>query len=517
MRLRQQQKAQRSTFQVKRRYHKTIERDRRSLAKRLARKNYVEQAEPMIKAVNIDYQVGERTRAVGYGGLGIVHQLVCRLGLDQAINRQVQVLQAHLPYHESDHVLNLAYNVLSGGTCLEDLERLRQDESYLEGLGAERLPDPTTAGDFLRRFSLTDLDQLQAAINEVRRKVWAGQPRAFRQAGIIDIDGTIAGTTGACKGGMEMSYKGIWGYAPLLVTLANTKEVLYLENRPGNQKSGDEAAVKWIDRGIDLVSQSFARVWLRGDTDFSLTRHFDRWDERVKFVFGYDAMGNLVRQAEQLGEKEWQPLTRAARYEVQTKTRRRPENIKEQVLKARAYQNLILQSEAVAEFAYQPARAEKVYRMVVLRKNLSVEKGESRLFDRIKYFFYITNDWEKTAAEMVLFADQRCDQENVIEQLKNGVGALRMPSSDLHSNWAYMIIAALAWNLKAWYGLLLPERVTGTAVMRMEFKHFIRRFLQLPCQIVKTGRRVVYRLLTYRAELKLLLRTFEHFKQLTLA
>jgi hypothetical protein len=309
----------------------------------------------------------------------------------------------------------------------------------------------------------------------------------------------------------------VWGYAPLLVTLANTKEVLYLENRPGNQKSGDEATVKWIDRGIELVSQSFARVWVRGDTDFSLTRHFDRWDERVKFVFGYDAMGNLVRQADQLAEKEWQLLSRPARYEVQTKARRRPENIKEQVVKARAYQNLVLQREAVAEFAYEPARAEKVYRMVVLRKNLSVEKGEARLFDRIKYFFYITNDWEKTAAEIVLFADQRCDQEKVIEQLKNGVGAMRMPSSDLHSNWAYMIIAALAWNLKAWYGLLLPERVTGSAIMRMEFKNFIRRFIQLPCQIVKTGRRLVYRILTSRAELKLLLRTFAYFKRLKLA
>jgi Transposase DDE domain group 1 len=339
MRLPQQQKAQRSTFQVKRRYHKTIERDKRSIAKRLRRKNYVEQAEAMIKNVNIEYEVGERTRAVGYGGLGIVHKLVCGLGLDQAINREVQVLKAHLPYHESDHVLNLAYNVISGGSCLEDIERLRQDECYLDGIGAERIPDPTTAGDFLRRFSARDLDRLQEAINGVRRKVWEGRgQREFLQEGIIDIDGTIAGTTGACKGGMEMSYKGIWGYAPLLVTLANTKEVLYLENRPANQKSGDEAAVKWIDRGIELVSQSFARVWVRGDTDFSLTRHFDRWDERVKFVFGYDAMGNLVQQAEKLAEKEWQPLARPVRYEVETKARRRPEQVKEQVVKARGYQ-----------------------------------------------------------------------------------------------------------------------------------------------------------------------------------
>jgi hypothetical protein len=210
MRLLQQQKARRSTFQVKQRYHKTIERDRRSIVRRLARKNYVEQWAPMLKEVNIEYQVGARTRAVGYGGLGLIHKLVCRLGLDQAINQQVKVLKAHLPYHESDHVLNLAYNVLSGGSCLEDIERLRQDESYLDGLGAERIPDPTTAGDFLRRFSAAELLALQDAINEIRSRVWRRQGREFLKEGIVDIDGTIAGTMGACKGGMEMSYKGIW-------------------------------------------------------------------------------------------------------------------------------------------------------------------------------------------------------------------------------------------------------------------------------------------------------------------
>src|SRR5712691_8158450 len=186
----------------------------------------------MIKGVNIDYQVAARTRAIGYGGIGAIHTMVCKLGLDKALNESLQLLQAHLPYYESDHVLNMTYNVLSGGTCLEDIERLRQDESYLNGLGAQRIPDPTTAGDFLRRFSRADLLSLQEAINGVRRRVWAQQGRRdFLKEGIIDVDGTIAGTTGACKGGMEMSYKGIWGYAPLLVTLANSKEVLYLENR----------------------------------------------------------------------------------------------------------------------------------------------------------------------------------------------------------------------------------------------------------------------------------------------
>lgn len=500
---------------MKKKYHKTIEKNRRSLKQRLGRKNYVDQAEPMIKDVNIEYQVAERTRAIGYGGIGAIHRMVCKLELDRAINEKVKLLKAHLPYHESDHVLNIAYNVMNGGTCLEDIERLRQDESYLNGLGAERIPDPTTAGDFLRRFDAEDVLNLQEAINGTREKVWEKQDKSFVAEGIIDIDGTIAGTSGECKGGMEMSYKGIWGYAPLLITLANTKEVLYMVNRPGNRTSADGAA-EWMDRAIDLVEGQFRKVWLRGDSDFSLTKNFDRWDERgVSFVFGYDTKANLVKIADELPDKAWKRLKRPARYEVETEERDRPENIKEQVVREREYKNIRLISEDVAEFNYGPGACKRDYRMVVVKKNLSVERGEVRLFDEIRYFFYITNDWEKSKEKIVFFANDRCNQENVIGQLKSGVNALRMPSSDLNSNWAYLVIASLGWNLKAWYGLLTPDRIKGAEIVRMEFKRFLLSFVQIPCQIVRTGRRIVYRVLAYSAELKTFLKTFEYLRHMT--
>lgn len=500
---------------MQKKYHETIEKNRRSIKKRLQRKNYREQRAPMLKGVNIDYQVAARARAIGSGGIGAIHTMVCKLGLDKALNESLQLLQAHLPYYESDHVLNMTYNVMSGGNCLEDIERLRQDESYLNGLGAQRIPDPTTAGDFLRRFKEEDLLALQEAINEIRQTVWRRQGPSFLAEGIIDVDGTIAGTTGECKGGMNMSYKGIWGYAPLLLTLAHTKEELYLVNRPGNKGSAD-GAPEWIDRAIDLVAGMFGKVWLRGDTDFSLTKNLDRWSERVSFVFGYDTKANLVKLADELPKQAWKRLQRPARYAVKTKERDRPENVKEQVVKEREYQNIRLQSEDVAEFRYRPGACKQDYRMVVVRKNLSVEKGAAVLFDDIRYFFYITNDWDQPKEEIVFFANDRGNQENVIGQLKSGVGALRMPSSDLLSNGAYMVIAALAWNLKAWYGLLTPDQAQGAEIVRMEFKRFLLSFVQLPCQIVKSGRRVVYRLLAYSAELKTFLRTFEYLRKLRL-
>ena len=497
---------------MNKRDHKILTQDKKKLAKRLKRKNYGDQAGPMFQPANLHYEMSKRSRGIGFGGIGALHTLVTRLGLDEAINQNVPLLKAHVPYFESDHVLNLAYNVLTGGTCLEDIDRLREDSSYAEGLSAERIPDPTTAGDFLRRFQEADIERLQEVFNQARRRVWARQPKSFFHKGIIDVDGTMAATTGECKQGMDISHKGIWGYAPLIVSLAPTKETLYLVNRPGNQTSSSGAAA-WIDRAIELASD-FQELWLRGDTDFSLTEQLDQWDQKVKFVLGYAAYPNLVALAQQIEEAAWQPLERPARYQVQTEPRQRPDHVKEVIIREREYKNIRLQSEQVAEFSYRPGKCRKAYRMVVLRKNLSVEKGEQVLFDDIRYFFYITNDAEMSAAEIVFFANDRCDQENVIEQLKNGVNALRMPTEDLLSNWSYMVIAALAWNLKSWYGLMVPDLSAGQAIVRMEFKRFLHNFILIPCQILKTGRRLVFRVLTYTKHLRTFFETFEVLKRL---
>jgi hypothetical protein len=461
----------------------------------------------MFRAAHLHYDLAERTRGFAYGGLGAMQLLAQRTGLAAAIDRELHLLKRHLPYHESDHVLNIAYNILCHGDCLEDLERLRNDEVYLDALGAQRIPDPTTAGDFCRRFSEAEVLRLMEIINQVRRGVWKQQPEAFFRQAIIEADGTIAETTGECKEGMDLSYKGLWGYHPLVISLANTGEPLYLVNRSGNCTSSQSAAA-YVDRAIDLCLRGgFREILLRGDTDFSQTEHLDRWDDRpqVRLIFGIDAMPNLVALADGLPEGLWKPLHRPAKYEVHTEPRWRRENVKERIVKERGYKNVRLQSEQVAEFAYRPTKCRKTYRIVVLRKNLSVEQGEQRLFDEIRYFFYITNDRTSSAAEIVHLANERCNQENLIEQLKNGVQAMRMPVDTLVSNWAYMVIASLAWTLKAWFALLLPTQGRWAdkhaeekqSVLTLEFKRFRQAFIELPCQIVKTGRQIVYRLLSW--------------------
>ncbi len=417
------------------------------------------------------------------------------------INRDLPLLKTHVPYWESDHVLNITYNVVVGGVRLEDIELRRNDEVYLNALDAERIPDPTTAGDFTRRFEPTDIERLMESVNRTRRRVWRKRGRKRLRDAWLDIDGTVAATYGACKAGMEYSYKGVWGYHPLIVSLANTKEVLYLVNRPGNVVS-HEGSVEWIDRAIELVWAHARTITLRGDTDFALTAHFDRWAERVDFLFGMDAHAALVKRAEAMPEADWEPLKRKAKYTVKTEPRQRPVNVKAQIVVQREFETLRLESEHVAEFRYRPGRCERDYRVVVVRKNISHAKGEQVLFPEIRYFFYITTREDLKAHAVVELANARCDQENVIEQLKNGVNALRMPVDNLLSNWAYMVMAALAWNLKAWFALMVRSRERQDALLRMEFRRFLHAMILLPAQIVRQGRKIIYRLLGYNPWLK---------------
>jgi hypothetical protein len=436
--------------------------------------------------------------ATCFGGIAALHRLVTKLGLPAAIDADLELLKVHLPYHESDHVLNLAYNVACGGTRLEDIERLRHDTAYMNALGADLIPDPTTAGDFCRRFGPDDVVTLLEAINSVRPKLWAGRGKdLLGPVAYLDVDGTLAPTTGAKKAGMDISYKGIWGYHPLIVSLANTREVLYLVNRPGNVPSHTDAA-RWINAAIDLVAPHTPRVCLRGDTDFSLTGHFDTWAQRVDFVFGMDNTTPLRARADALPETAWRRLHRPAPYTNATgQIRARRDDVKAAIVTEREYLDLRLNHEDVAEFTYRPGKCARDYRVIALRKNISRARGEHVLLDEIRYFFYITTLDTETAEKIVDLANERCDQENVIAQLKSGVNALRVPLYDLVSNWAYMVCAALAWNIKSWFALMMHRTSDRRAYLRMEFRRFLNTIILIPAMIIRRARSITIRLIGY--------------------
>ena len=475
---------------------KKLSRRKRKISKRLQKRNWTHQLRPMLAGGNIRYEVDGRHCGIACGGIGNMLDLAKHSGLADEIDNRLSLLKRHLPYHESDHVLNIAFNYLAGGSRLQDIELLRNDEGYLNALGAEIIPDPTTAGDFLRRFEYEDVLALLEAKNKIRARIWQKQPAVFRRTATINVDGTISPTYGQCKQGMDISYDGQWGYHPLVVSLHQSREPLYVINRPGNAPSHLDSA-HWIDKSLDLVGQHFEKVQLRGDTDFSLTAHLDKWNDRCTFIFGVDAMANLVKMANEIDSDDWAPLKKEPKYTVKTQPRTRPENIKQQVVKRRKFKKIRTEAEHFCHFVYQPGKCRKPYRMIVLRKTLKVVKGELELFDDVRYFFYITNDWKRSSAEMIGFYRNRCDHENDIEQLKNGVPALAVASDTLLSNWALMVIASLAWDLKAWYGLLLPYRPLGKSILRMEFKRFLRSFMLIPCLIIRGGRRLIYRFVGY--------------------
>ena len=361
-------------------YRKRLANRKRRLARRLDKFNFPDDLSvPMMRAPNIQYEVAERTVGTSYGGIGLVHQLVGELDLAGEIDKRLGLFKIHLPYHESDHVLNLAYNALCTGTCLQDLELRRQDEAYLNALGAERIPDPTTASDFCRRFCRDDLSNLQAAIDAARLKVWARQGEEFLAEACIEADGTFVVTGAECKQGIDRTYK-------------------------------------------------------------------------------------------------------------------------------RQYKDIRLESEEVAEFMYRPTACKRAYRIIVLRKNLHVnEPREGRFFEDYRYFFYITNELEPTPAECVFSGNQRCNQENILAQL-GSLRALHAPVNDLLSNEAYMLCTSLAWNLKAWLALWLPDtpgrwaekhQAQKQRLLKLEFRTFANYWMRIPCQVLKTGRRIICRLLAW--------------------
>ena len=475
---------------------------------RLEKSNFPEDLEqPMFRSGNVQFEVSQRSVGTSYGGIGLVHELAKQLGLAAAIDERLHLLKIHLPYHESDHVLNIAYNALCDGRCLQDLELRRQDEAYLNAVNAPRIPDPTTAGDFCRRFKPADLVALQAAIDVARRKAWASQPDSFFEQARIDADGKIVETDAECKQGIDMSYDGRWSYHVLAVTLANTGEVLRLVNRSGNRPSHEGAAEK-LDESIALCrAAGYRSVVLRGDTDFSQTTHLDRWDDdHVTFYFGLDSTANREILADDLPEEAFKLLNRAAKYTVRTKPRQRPERVKQRIVDERGYKDIRLVEEWVGETTYQPVACQRAYRLVIVQKNLKIrEKGQKQLFDDYSYLFYITNDWKSTPEEIVFQANDRCQQENILAQL-NAVRALHAPVDNLISNNAYMLITSLAWNLKAWLALSLPEpcgfgkekqAAQKRGLLTMEFRTFVNSLIRVPAQILRTGGRLVIRLLAW--------------------
>ena len=440
---------------------------------------------------NVAAECADRLNATPYGGLSAAHVLVKRLGLDEEIDSRLDLLGLEIRYSESDHVLTHVYNLYLGGTNIEDISVLQASPQVRAILGAQRIPDPTTAGDFLRRFTEADIWRLHDAMDAARVKVWKRLPKKMRKRATIDFDSKVKEVYGRCKEGADFSYNGKWSYHPHMVTLSETREILCAVNRPGNA-SPASGAEDMAERVLKLAQQYFEEVIARADCAYYEAKFIRKCEERrTRFTISAEGRPNLIKIAASLPESAWKPYDIRDRQDASgVKRRRKRRRWEEEIARKRRYRALKTVSEEVSEFRYTPTGLEKAYRMIVKRQKVKERDRQLNIFEHYEYRFIITDIERWSAEEVLRFAYGRCgDQENAIEQLTNGLQALRMPTGELLSNWAFMVCGALAWNLKSWLALTVLPRQT----LKWEWKRFRYLFVYLAASVVRTARQVIAR------------------------
>ncbi len=440
---------------------------------------------------------GEMTH---YGGLVLAQQFVRRFGVAKRLDESLMLFKRHAPYHESDHVLALAYTLYADGTCLEDQSALQGSEAVRRLVGACRIPDPTTAGDFLRRFrTAQDVEQLSAVTDEVQETVWSKLPRSVRrrrkkhELALVDLDGHIKPLYGVQKEGADFSYDGRWSYQPLVVSLGGSGECLKVVNQPGSARSSD-AAAKALKEVLPMVRRHFRNAIVRGDTDFDRSDVYNEAiDGGAYFAIGGRLYPNRAALVEAIAEERWQPFVpRAKRAQPSGSSRHgRTANYRQKKSEERKFRTLRTVKQWVSEIAYQPAGLDCACRMIVRRILIEENDGQGALFKHYRYRLVLSNlPRSYTSRQVVDLTYQRCDQENVIEQFGQGIAGWRMPVAEFMGNSAWLQIARLAWNLGKWIAqIALPSEV-----VRWEWKRFRRHFVYIAAKVLKTGRRLVVRL-----------------------
>lgn len=426
-----------------------------------------------------------------HAGIVPVRDMIEKLAIAETIDAGISVLKKHRPYFESDHVLSLVYNFLTGGETLDDIERLQESEGLLRILGTASIPDPTTAGDFLVRFSEEDITAFQGVFEKIQDRAFSLLDTKRKEQATIEHDSSIHEVYGEKKEGADFAYNNTYSYSVQYLTLAETGDVLCQDLKEGNRYSSH--GLKDVLPGvIDRVSEHFQSLRYRADSasyDKEIIKVCDTRD--VTFYISADQTQKLMRTVAALPKDAWKCF-RSKKLTSRRKAakRKKRKNHKQAVLNRRSPRRSRRGKTDISSFLYQPTGWDKEYRFVAKRTEL-IEGTGQQYFDEslCKYIYHIivTNDFASSDTKAMHIAQGRSNQENLIKDFKYGLGLSHVPTGFFLANQIYFKIAALAWNIKTW--LLNIARLGNGASLR--FKRFLYLWIHHACSVLKTGRNTV--------------------------
>jgi hypothetical protein len=357
-------------------------------------------------------------------GLSLFYAMAETLEIPRILDENVRVKERESGYPESEHILALAANAFVGNDYLDDLEALREDVAIQRAIGRKEIPDPTTAGDFCRRFTLGHILQMNRALAEIERGVY--RLRREKTGWTIDVDAKVHEVYGAQKEGAARSYNGIYSLQPMYAFVDETEEMLHSELRSGNTHPGDKA-VAFLRRMERKVPPGVPEVTLRSDSAFYNKKVVEFCEKRGwHFSITADQTAPLRRMVEALSEKDWQ---------------KDPED----------------PSLCYGEFWYQPVHWPKAYRFLVRREKKDPKGGQGVLFAPLEYSYYvIVTDREGERKALLEFHDRKGAAERRIGQFSNEF-LRHLPLGNFMANWVYLLCAQLAYDLSYWLrDLVLP-------------------------------------------------------------
>lgn len=433
-------------------------------------------SEPKGKRISPKVEIRESGRELtSHSGLYLVEQFVEALGVREEIDRSIRAKQRDRGYDESQSILSLAYSMIAGGDCLEDVDHMRNDETLLRLLGEEQLPHSTTTGDFLRRFSLGHIRQFEKSMGHLVKRVYKND---LTRKVTLDMDSSVF-EMHSKKEGTDWAYNKKYGYHPLFCFIAENGDWLHMRLRRGSAYTtrGAESFLSECLRRLPVG----LRVKLRGDSGFYKKGFVEECERRgIQFTITADQTAPLLETITQMGEDEW------------TKCEEGWE---------------------VAEFRYRPVKWRKEYRYIVKRVEMSKGEQTDIFHGTYRYHVCVTNYTSGSAYLLMKFHMRRGSMENYLKEIKDGFSLRKLPTDRFHANWTYLLIGMLAYNLISWMKrLVLPRGYRNSLIKKIRF-----RFIQIGGLLIRTGRRYILDLQKGYFHLKEFVWIYERIRELDFA